>query len=426
MNVRAHQAQEHMAGEKALFFRATDRLRLEGFVAALTQNGMSLAMVSDHDVILDHYVKMLISRVREVAPEVSLEVYFPANAEALIARFNERLKEHSIEDAMSDRALSAAPKIWVLHDASALPDHEIQLLARLVQNFPGANIRVIMLMTHASQKAQLLTTFGRRILNWDIETPNAEQRSAMLEQARAQGREISVGELLKQLAPTGVFLGASTADQAKEKTQTVPIQNFQKTRPDQPKAKPGQRKARKWIAACILLLIVCSMAVGFWYKDAIIPLILATKSAALKPSVQSPAANVPVTASTTDRVGKDNEEIIHTPVQTQAGQSWILGMPAVTFVVLHSTASSYQEIKFWLQNQPQLKLAQIVAHTLPGQTGLQFSAVSAPFTSFTEAREFADGAGMPKGAAVYSGQFLREQFASEPKTIAAPQPEKSR
>jgi hypothetical protein len=94
--------------------------------------------------------------------------------------------------------------------------------------------------------------------------------------------------------------------------------------------------------------------------------------------------------------------------------------------VLHSTASSYQEIKFWLQSQPQLKLAQIVAHTLPNQTGLQFSAVSAPFTSSTEAREFADGAGMPKGALVYSGQFLREQFPPEPKNMTTPQPEKPR
>jgi hypothetical protein len=427
VNVRAHQAEEHMAGEKALFFRATDRLRLEGYVAALTQNGMSLAMVSDHDVILDHYVKMLISRVREVAPQVSLEVYFPANADALIARFNERLKEHSIEDAMSDSAQSAAPKIWVLHDASALPDHEIQLLARLVQNFPGANIRVIMLMTQASQKAQLLSTFGRRILNWDIETPNAEQRSAMLEQARAQGREISIGELLKQLAPPpGVSIGASTTDQAGEITQTVPVQNFEKTSPSQPKAKPGQQKAKQWFAACILLLAACGLAVGFWYKDAIIPLMATTKPAAPAPSVQSPAADVTVTAPPAERVGKDNEEIIHTTAQIQAGHSWILAMPAVNFVVLHSTASSYQEIKFWLQNQPQLKLAQIVAHTLPNQTGLQFSAVSAPFTTSTEARDFADGAGMPKGAVVYSGQFLREQFPPEPKSMTAPQTEKSR
>jgi hypothetical protein len=263
-------------------------------------------------------------------------------------------------------------------------------------------------------------------LNWDIETPNAEQRSAMLEQARAQGREISIGELLKQLAPVPVSTGASTADQAGEMTQTVPAQNFQTTSQSQPKAKPGQQKAKKWFAACIALLIACGLAVGFLYKDAITPLMATTKPAAPASSVQSPAVDVTVTAPPAERVGKDNEEIIHTPAQIQAGHSWILGMPAVTFVVLHSTASSYQEIRFWLQNQPQLKLAQIVAHTLPNQTGLQFSAVSAPFTSSTEAREFADGAGMPKGALVYSGQFLREQFPPEPKSMATPQPERTR
>jgi hypothetical protein len=101
-------------------------------------------------------------------------------------------------------------------------------------------------------------------------------------------------------------------------------------------------------------------------------------------------------------------------------------MPAASFVVLHSSASSHQEIKFWLQKQPQLKLAQIVAHTLPNQTGLLFSAISAPFTSITEARGFVEGLGMSKDAVVYSAQFIKEQFPPESKNMATPQLEKIR
>ena len=424
MNVYAHQAEEHIADEQALFFRSTDRLRLEGYVAALTQNGMSLSMVSDHDAILEHYGKLLIARIREVAPQINLEVYFPDNAEALISRFNEILKAYSIEDAMSATTQSAQPKIWMLHDASALPDHEIQLLARLVQNFPGANIRVVMLMTQASQKKQLLSAFGRRILNWDIETPNPEQRSAMLEQARAQGREVLVGELLMQLTPPSpVFLGDPTTVRAEKMTQTMPVEKFEKLG-------LGQRRGIKWFAASILLLVACCLAVGLWYRDAIIPLLAANPTQPPAVVVASPAAGAQeqqqgISAQTAGE-GKDIEEIILTPAQAQAGQSWLLEMPAAAFVVLHSTASSHQEIKFWLQNQPQLKLAQIVAHTLPNQTGLQFSAVSAPFTSITEARGFAEGPGMPKDAVVYSRQFFKEQFSSDPKNIAIPQLEKTR
>ena len=419
MNVHAHQDEEHIAGEQGLFFRATDRLRLEGYVSALTQSSMSLAMVSDHDAILDHYVKMLMARLREVAPQITLEVYFPANAEALMSRFNERLKALSIQDAMSDTTQSAQPKIWVLHDASALPDHEIQLLARLVHNFPGANIRVIMLLTQASQKKQLLNAFGRRILNWEIEAPNSGQRSAMLEQARAQGREVQVNELLSQLKPPPIFLNAPSAVDTGKTAQTIPVEKIQDLG-------SGQRTSKKWLLACTLLLIACSLGVGLWYKDAINPLLATSTPRPPVPVLDSPASSTTLVSPQPALAGKDIEEILYTPAQAQAGQSWILDMPAASFVVLHSTASSFQEIKYWLQNQPQLKLAQIVAHTLPRQTGLQFSAVSAPFTTITEARGFAEGPGMPKDALVYSGQFLREQFPSEAKTMVLPQQERTR
>ena len=425
MRTYAHQAEEHIAGEQALFFRATDRLRLEGYVAALTQNGMSLSMVSEHDAILEHYGKLLVARLREVAPQIKLEVYFPDSADALISRFNEILKAYSIADAMSANVQSAPPRIWMLHDASALPDHEIQLLARLVHNFPGANIRVVMLMTQASEKKQLLSAFGRRILIWDIETPTPEQRAAMSEQARAQGREGLVRELLVQLAPpVPDFLDSPAAIQADRLTQPVPVEKLEKPG-------PAQRRGTNWSAVTILLLVACSLSVGLWYRDAIIALLAAgaPRPPALVVGSAAAVAQEPpqaVSAQKSEPGAKDVEEIIHTPAQANAGQSWLLEMPATTFVVLHSSASSHQEIKFWLQKQPQLKLAQIVAHTLPNQTGLLFSAISAPFTSITEARGFVEGLGMSKDAVVYSVQFIKEQFPSGPKNMATPQLEKIR
>ena len=185
-----------------LFFRAADRLRLEGYVAALTQDSMSLSLLSTDEAILDHYSKLLVERLRQVAPEFMLEVYFPASSEALLARFNEALSNCSIQEAMDGKGVLAAPRVWIVHDASALPDHEIQLLARLVQNFPGANIRVVLLMTVASNKQKLLNSFGRRILCWDIEPPTAEQAESLLAQARVDGREVAVRALLKKIKIT--------------------------------------------------------------------------------------------------------------------------------------------------------------------------------------------------------------------------------
>ena len=192
---------DSIAGVQPLLFRVADRMRLEGYVSALVQDNMSLSLVSGFDAILDHYGKLLVARLREAAPHIGLEVCFPASADALITRFNEVLQDYSIEDAMGAKFHNAPPKIWIVHDAGALPDNEIQLLARLVQHFPGANIRVVMLFNASSQKQKLLAAFGRRILSWEIEPPTAEQADILLEQARAQGREGVVGALLRQIAP---------------------------------------------------------------------------------------------------------------------------------------------------------------------------------------------------------------------------------
>ena len=181
------------------FFRAADRLRLEGYVNALINEKMSLSILSTHEVILDHYLNLLLARLRQASPEIAIEVYFPASSEALLARFNEALSQSSIQEAMAGEVVTASPKIWIMHDASSLPDHEIQLLARLVQNFPGANIRVILLMTVSSKKQNLLNSFGRRILCWDVEPPTPEQAALMIQQATANGKESAVRSLLKKI-----------------------------------------------------------------------------------------------------------------------------------------------------------------------------------------------------------------------------------
>ncbi len=208
-----HRDNASITDPPALLFRVTDGLRLDGCVAAMVQDGMSLALISLHEGTLDHYGKLLVDRLRAAAPEIALEVYFPASVEALLARFNDALRDYSVEDAMQGAVQNSAPRIWILHDAGALPDHEIELLARLIEHFPAANIRVLLLLTANSNKHHLLNPFGHRILRWEIEPPTPEQAEAMLTQARSQGRE---GEALSLLH------SAPALQAAKASAQTAP------------------------------------------------------------------------------------------------------------------------------------------------------------------------------------------------------------
>ena len=313
--------EEPMVGLQPLLFRVADRMRLEGYVAALVDDNMSLSLVSGHEAILDHYGRLLVARLREAAPHIGLEVYFPASADALITRFNEVLQSYSIEDAMGSKTPAAPAKVWIVHDASALPDHEIQLLARLVQHVPAANIRVVMLLTTASKKQQLLASFGRRILNWEIEPPSDEQVQLMLEQARAQGREGAVTALLKKIAPWGAAPVLPSVQSSAHSPVQSPVRSMPKgaslaePEPDwtaraasagaDPQAKPpraraGTRKWLLWLALAVALLATCALAVWALYGGALnadLWNLDAGKPATVAPPVNAASAAASQTAS---------------------------------------------------------------------------------------------------------------------------------
>ena len=180
-------------------FRSADRMRIDGCANALAREGLSLSLQCEHEALLDHYLSLLLQRLRQEAPEHSIEVYFPTNTDSLLGRFNDALARQSVQQATRTSTGVSPAQIWVVHDAQALPDAEIQLLARLIQNFPGANIRAILLMKGPADGYSNLSAFGRKILRWEIEAPNAEQAQATLDTARNEGRLQPVQQLLKRI-----------------------------------------------------------------------------------------------------------------------------------------------------------------------------------------------------------------------------------
>jgi len=184
-------------------FRAADRMRIDGCANAIAREGMSLALHSQHEALLDHYLELLLARLRQQSPEHRIEVYFPTNTDSLLGRFNDVLARQSLEQATRAPSDVSPAQIWIVHDAQALPESELQMLARLIQNFPGANIRAILLMTGQHTAQHGLPAFGRKILRWDIEAPNEDQAQSALAQAKTDGRLLPVQQLLQRIRRDG-------------------------------------------------------------------------------------------------------------------------------------------------------------------------------------------------------------------------------
>jgi len=466
---------EEFDSRAPLLFRAADLLRLEGVVAAVTQDGMSLALVSRHEAILDHYGKILVERLRAVAPEIGIEIYFPAGAEALLARFNTALSDYTVQQAMEASVPIAPPKIWIVHDASALPDHEIQLLARLIQHFPGANIRIVMLLPQGSKKQKLLISFGRRILNWEIDPPTPEQADTMLSQAQIQGREGAVRALLQKIAvPLAAPVPAAKEAVSQDDPPLfapsapppppvpVPVPPPPAAAPaaSPPPAPAALKAARRWAAwligmVVLLLLSAATVAVlhresvvhwlgGKHTTDAAVPLQAqpassparaaapvagvvdpanapaavtspALVNAAPAPAVAPvPAPNpVPAPAVAMPERAPASEEVVIAPTQIRAGQSWVQQMPVGTFLVQHVIVPSYTEANQWMQAHTNLKRARLVAFYLPGDTNTQFCVMSGPFESQAAAVAYNQNPNVPRGGQIRSARSMKEQFTPE-------------
>jgi len=440
-----------------MYFRAVDRLRLEGYVLALTQGGMSLSMVSSHEAILDHYGEILLARLRLAAPQVAVEVYFPASSEALLARFNEILVNCSIQDAMNGKVSLASPRIWIVHDASALPDHEIQLLARLVQHFPAANIRVVLLMPLASQKPGLLSSFGRSILSWDIEPPSPEQAEIMLAEARVEGRELAVRALLRKLSLPLVAQGElpTEAQQTIANSKVESVATAVQADTTLSKVRPWG-----WLLGGMAMLTISTLLVAMYYVtshrdtklnwnwDALLtgrnPMVndslpgptahppqVASSSVAPEPqsSESSPVNDTSPTATATATLEMPSEHVeitrsnvVVAPIERAStaarttpplvGLTWVENMPKGALLVQHIVLPTYPEATQWLERHPELPNAQVVALYWSSQKILHYVVATGPFESFSEAKRFLDSAGVSKGSQIRSAQAVKDQFDS--------------
>ena len=474
-------------GLPPLFFRAADRFRLEGCVAGLVRDGRSLALSSNREAALDHYSRLLIARLRESSPLSPLEVYFPADTAAMLTRFNDVLAEQSVQQAMKVPGLESPARIWIVHDAGALADHEVKLLARLVQNFPGANIRIVLLLGTSVQSRKVFDSFDRRMLRWDIEVPTPEQAAVMLAQGREDGCEGAVKTLLKKLeapvqgapamadpagidplgfqsplghvpASTEVFTFSGGADKGRARGKSGKA-NKAKVR-DRRDASAGRARPSLW-RWVLSILVLGSLSVGItaWLHPTVFTIdrdelaqrwasLMAKSTSTLSPPAVPAAAPAPVVAAEPAPVPAvpASEPVAAVPVEPPvvaaetpapaavvgiiepaaealAEQAWINAMPAGSFVVQYAAMPTYQAAAAWKKGVPALAEARIVAVYRPKQKLAYFVVISGPYATRVQATESNDVRGKPAGAWVRTARSIRDQFNTEP--VVAGQPQES-
>lgn len=180
----------------AFFVRPPDKTRYEFLLRSLLDDRRAAILVSDCDALLDHYGRMLADALRK-SREMAVEVYFPNSTEAVLARFNRILADLTVAEAIKPEGSSAPQRLLLVYDGKGTGLKEIQLLARLVKDFPGANTRLLLLLqSNGADADKKIEAFGKVALRWDVERPTSEEAKAVLDDAQTKGMGPEVQALL--------------------------------------------------------------------------------------------------------------------------------------------------------------------------------------------------------------------------------------
>lgn len=162
-----------------------DKLRFEILLKSLREGRLNLAILGDDEVALAHYGRRIFQHLREQGEE-HVELWTSADSDKLVDRFNVILSELTLDQAL-DKGNPTIPKRYMIFpDTQGIQDFELQLLARLVNGFPASNINLILLINNQSSYEKKLSTFGKNLLQWVLEsedpTPSKPQRIETLDE----------------------------------------------------------------------------------------------------------------------------------------------------------------------------------------------------------------------------------------------------
>ena len=447
------------------FFRVTDRLQMESCLSAVAQDGKSVVISSDSNELIDHYGAAFVCRIKQKLPQTQLEVFLPRDTEAMLERFNQLLNTLSLDVATKQRVGLAPEKVWVVHDANAMGGHEIQLLTRLIQQFPGAGISVILMFTEGTSQGDAIANQNKQFIAWSLERPSAEQKLAAIQQARKNGQEEAAVDFFNRLSKSAVKKLPASAGGA---ASAAPA----KAAPPPPPRKTRQTSNGMKVTVVIAALLSVSMGVAFWLNPEVGDQILAKVTdlvdvsgkankksdstavnqvdekqapgkvgadrkevppgapnlSQLEPKVElvpgpQPAASVPVTPPPVppEPVKEVAAKVItELPDAAIKGRLWLKSLPTDAYVLEHQSFDTVKEARAFTKDKEWLVNARIAPVFTLGKDEARFAIMTGPFRTVDRAKNTISRLKLSSNVTITSVQVATNQ--SEPSKANKPKP----
>lgn len=204
-----NELQHPFVAQAAGYHSPEDARRMQQLVQAMLADRRHLALTSPDPDTLAHYSRLLVRDLRQ-HPAVKVLPHLPSTVDVMLARFNELLADLPVDDVVDRRAPRRGPvQVFVVHDTPALSAEELALLVRLVNDLPGANLRLVLVQERDLSFTGSLHALGPQVLHWNILPPGvtpaqaaSAERSRQALRAALRGASSDEAAALSGLRPS--------------------------------------------------------------------------------------------------------------------------------------------------------------------------------------------------------------------------------
>ena len=188
-----------------LCLRRQDKQTIAGISDILLGAKPYVVVAGPGSVLISHYFELIYRQVK-ANDDLAIDVFLPATADGLLARFNDVLAELSVDEARQAPTEYSHRRILMLSESADLGQREWDLMARLLGDFPGANFGLLVFVDEPDNALVqgFMKSMGSKLSYCALNFPNGEELQQLLESADGDDQESQVFDTLRRL---GVSFG---------------------------------------------------------------------------------------------------------------------------------------------------------------------------------------------------------------------------
>ncbi len=154
-----------------------ERAAVQSLVERIYIDRASIALLGRDTTGVDDFGRHLVQVLRQEA-HLEVVVLFDVAEDKLIDRINQRLAPLSVDQARSAQGVEQPPQVWVLQVQGDAQLSQVQMLTRLIRDFPAANLSLLLLSSPKIADAFLDSPLGRFFVQWRLPEPEAQTQPA--------------------------------------------------------------------------------------------------------------------------------------------------------------------------------------------------------------------------------------------------------